>query len=55
MGRLFKVFKSTLIEYEIFKIEKTTTTVGHNRKHYTQVLKLLEKESKEKKESILGL
>lgn len=52
MGGLFEVFKSTLIEYEIFKIEKTTTTLGHNnRKHYTQVLNLKEKE-REKREHI---
>ena len=53
MRGLFRVFKSTLTEYEILKIEKTTTTLGHNnRKHYTQVLNLLEKESREKREHI---
>lgn len=35
-GKLFKVFMSTLMEYEIFKIEKAPTAMGHNnRKHYT--------------------
>lgn len=52
-GKLFKVFKSTLTEYEIFKIEKNITAMGRsNRKHYTQVLNLLEKESKEKKRHV---
>lgn len=29
VGRLFKVFMSTLIEYEIFRIDNTTITIDN--------------------------
>lgn len=49
-GGLFKVLKSSLIEYEIFKNKETTTKLGqNNRKHYSQILHLLGKESKEER------